>query len=302
MESTHTQPTETIEITIREVAYPGRGVGDLADGRVIFVDGALPGETVEVAITRQKKRFAEGRLISIVTPSPARIIPSCPLAERGTCPGCTYQHVTYDEELAIKSSQLTSLLTRLGGIENPTVKPPVGSPNPLGYRNKITLRTGRKPGGKALGYLGHNNRTIVNITACPLAAAPIQKLLDKQREDLTWLKSLPRDTRVTFRHTETNGALWWHERAAHTGGPRLLTEQTCLGELRVPRTGFFQVNPAVASLHMRVLEASSASTPIPTPSGAPAPMPTPSALTAAPFSPLRRKKPSSGSRQQRIRP
>jgi 23S rRNA (uracil1939-C5)-methyltransferase len=239
---------ETIQVDIHEVTYPGRGVGRMEDGRVIFVDGALPGETVEVAPTRERKRFVEGRLISVVTPSEARITPSCPLAAKGTCPGCSYQHVTYEGELQIKSDQLKSLLTRLGHIEEPVIEPAVGSPKSMGYRNKIALHTGRKKGGRALGYLGHNNRTIVNVTACPLAAEPIQKLLDKMREEATWLRSLPRDTRVTFRCTPKNGAMWWSAQAPNQGGPRKLTEESWFGDLSVPRHAFYQVNPALADL------------------------------------------------------
>jgi tRNA/tmRNA/rRNA uracil-C5-methylase (TrmA/RlmC/RlmD family) len=67
------------------------------------------------------------------------------------------------------------------------------------------------------------------------------------REQPDWLKSLPRDCRVTFRCPPANGALWWHAKAANDG-PRLLTEASCLGQLKVPRRSFYQVNPALANL------------------------------------------------------
>jgi 23S rRNA (uracil1939-C5)-methyltransferase len=250
----NTQPdVQTITVSIHEVAFPGRGVGRLEDGRVIFIDGALPGETVEVALTREHKRFAEGRLIAVTTPSAERIEPACPLAAKGTCPGCTYQHATYEEELRIKSDQLESLLKRIGHVEAPNMIAAMPSPSPMGYRNKITLHTGRKHGGKALGYHGHNHRTIVNVTACPLAMPPIQALLDKRRADPTWLKTLPRDSRVTFRHAPANGTFWWQEHAPRLGGPRQLTEKTYLGDLTVPRTAFYQVNPALADILLKTV-------------------------------------------------
>ncbi|MBR6240198.1 MAG: TRAM domain-containing protein, partial [Lentisphaeria bacterium] len=80
----------SLSIPISRVAFGGDGVGRLPDGKVCFVPGALPGETVLVELVRQAKSFARARLVRVEVPSPDRIEPDCPLA--GTCPGCVYRH------------------------------------------------------------------------------------------------------------------------------------------------------------------------------------------------------------------
>ena len=162
---------DTVELKIADVVYPGRGLARM-DGCVVFVSGVLPGETVSARITRRRKNFAEAELIRIEVPSPRRVEPACPLA--GTCPGCCYQHADYAEELRLKEAQFVNLLQRIGRVEGPDRLPSVPSPAPLGYRNKITLHASPDPGGgRRLGYFAFDNRTVLDVPACPLAVAEI---------------------------------------------------------------------------------------------------------------------------------
>jgi len=232
------------EIQIRSVAYPGRGVGNLRDGMVVFVPDTLPGETVSLESVHRRAHFAEGRVRDILTPAPQRVAAACPLAASGSCPGCAYQHVAYTTEVELKQAQLLDLLTRLGGLETDIRRSPVPSPNALSYRNKIELHVGRQGDDLMLGYVGHDNRTIIDVPQCPLAVEPINALLQRLRGDDTFVQSLHPGETVTFRYTPQDGPLFW--RHGESLGPSQLHEQSVLGSIQVPRRSFYQINPTVA--------------------------------------------------------
>ncbi|MBL7115918.1 MAG: class I SAM-dependent RNA methyltransferase [Kiritimatiellae bacterium] len=240
---------DTLDVTIHEVAYPGRGVAR-HDDLVYFVPGVLEGETVTIRVTRLRKRYAEADLVEVIKPSPHRIEPTCPLTK--DCPGCRYQHMDYAEEVSTKQKQLASLLQRLGGLESlPNIKI-IPSPNKLGYRNKIVLH-GQQQGEQAvLGYFGKDNRTVLDVDACPLACQAINDAITKVRD--SGEVSIPKkDTlSVTFRHTEKEGVSCWHDRPPHGV---LLTENTVMGELEVPAGSFFQVNPGVCDALISAIQA-----------------------------------------------
>ena len=214
-----------------DLAYGGDGVGRL-DGMAVFVRGALPGETVRVQISQKKKRFAQAHLQDVLERSPSRIDPICPLA--ATCPGCAYQHLAYSEELAWKQRQLGSLLARLGGVTAIPDFVPIASPAELEYRNKVTLHVGA---GGELGYIGHDNRTLIDVPDCPLAVAPIREAIRSVRDARTqrWATG---DT-VTFRWTETDGVQYWLNRQAPA---KWLTEHVGERTWQVPAAAFWQVN------------------------------------------------------------
>ncbi len=228
-----------VEVDIHDVAFGGRGVGRY-EGCAVFVPGTLTGERVLVRLTKCRKKFAEAELLDILTPSESRIEPACVLCDR--CPGCCYQHVSYEEEVRLKQKQLEGLLGRIGGLEDVTFKAPVASPLSLGYRNKVVLHAQRE---RKLGYFGDDNRTVVDVEACPLAVKPINDVLATFRSSVKTLKQLRPNAAVTFRWTETDGALHWIDRES---GVERLIENSPIGDMRVPRRAFYQINPGVSSL------------------------------------------------------
>ena len=230
------QKSDEIELVIVDVGYGGRGVGRV-DGCVVFVPGTIAGERVTARITSARKRFSEAELIEVVEPSPERVEPKCPLV--GECPGCSYQHVAYDEEVRLKQAQFESLLKRMGGVSGDIYKPPVPSPRDLGYRNKIVLHLS---GGskKALGYVGFDNRTVLDVAECPLAVPLINERLAKIRSDPRFMEEPAPGSTVSLRWSKADGVRAWSDRA-----PRgdTLREETPLGVIDVPLRAFFQVNP-----------------------------------------------------------
>ena len=238
--SPHTTTSFDLEIT--DVAYGGRGIGRYA-GKVCFVPGALPGETVRVRIKQDFKSYADARLIAIRSPSPQRIEPVCPLVAAG-CPGCCYQHVTYDEELRIKQAQFADMLSRQAGIGPAVVAPPIGAPAEYGYRNKITVHASKGSGQRALGYVLEDNETVLDVEQCPLAVKSVNALLCELRQKPGFRAGLRPGLSVTLRHTARDGAVYWAGQAGLS--ETWLREDTRLGQVSVPRGSFFQVNPAVA--------------------------------------------------------
>ena len=250
-------------LQITDLPYGGRGIGRL-EGKVCFVPGVLPGETVRVAITRDRTDFLDAEPVEIVTPSPHRITPACPLAFSlcagpltshvsrltSSCPGCCYQHVDYREEVRIKQAQLRSLLDRHAGAGDDILLPPVAAPAPLGYRNKMALHVQADGKDMRLGYFMADNTTILDVPACPLAVAPLNELLHERRSDPSFFRTLRDGMTVTFRWTGKDGAVWWRNRAA--GNDVWLVESSVIGPLSVPRNSFYQMNPAMAD---RLVEA-----------------------------------------------
>lgn len=237
---------ETIDLTITDVAYRGKGIAR-HDGCVVFIPGTITGETVKARITTQKKNFAEAELLSLTQASPFRTEPVCPLFN--TCPGCTYQHIDYSEEVNIKHAQLKSMICRAVGNPDIPIKEPVASPASIAYRNKIMLHAEVGSTVK-LGYYGYDNRTVLDIPECPLAMNEINELLKTIRAKENFMKSLRSRTSVTLRYTSENGAVSWRG----PGSEERLMENTRLGPIRVPRNSFFQVNPAVADILIDIVQ------------------------------------------------
>lgn len=240
---TPARPSEPVVLQIHDVGYRGPGVARL-NGQVVFCPDTLVGETVKARILSHHKRFAQAEVEAVLTPSPHRIVPVCPLTS--VCPGCAYQHATYEEELRIKSAQLAGFLRRLPGFGDRPAPGVTASPRPLGYRNKLVLHVQHRPDGVHLGYVGKDNQTVFDVPDCPLATPEIGASLTALLQDRKALRALPDGARITWRHTADDGVHYWIGSAPESGPP--LTETTPLGPLSVPRGAFFQINPGAAAL------------------------------------------------------
>ncbi len=141
-------------LKIVDLTSSGEGVAR-QDGKAIFIDGALPGETVEAEIIQSKKRFSKARLSTILEPSSHRVEPICPLF--GTCGGCQIMHLAYPAQLKWKTSRLQNTLQRIAKINTP-VQPTIASPDQLYYRHKIQLHNG--------GFYKRQTHTTVPISKC----------------------------------------------------------------------------------------------------------------------------------------
>jgi len=166
-----------VSVEIDDLAYGGLGVGRV-EGMVVFVEKALPGERVAVRILKKKSNHAQGIIHEIERPSPWRIEhPPCPLF--GTCGGCTWQNFPYDQQLIWKEKQVAATLKHLGGQENFTLLPIIGSPKTWRYRNKMEYTFGTNGVGEVIlgfHYPGHYDRTF-EVPACLIQPEPFDAML-----------------------------------------------------------------------------------------------------------------------------
>ena len=139
-------------VQIRALSSDGAGVGNLADGRVVFVPRTAPGDEVRVRITDGKPRWARGQLRGLLVPSPDRVPPSCPYYEE--CGGCTLQHIAYEQQLHWKGDTVREALKRISHVDIalPAVIP---SPNERNYRSRVTFTLVRLPGGRVVAGFHH---------------------------------------------------------------------------------------------------------------------------------------------------
>lgn len=121
-------------VTITDIGSEGKAIAKV-DDMVLFVPGMIPGDVVDVRVTKKKRRYMEGVALKVVTPSPYRVKPEC--RHFGVCGGCRWQHLAYVKQLFYKAKQVTDNLTRIGHVSVGQVDPILGSEKIYGYRNKL---------------------------------------------------------------------------------------------------------------------------------------------------------------------
>ncbi|MBT8345867.1 MAG: class I SAM-dependent RNA methyltransferase [Desulfofustis sp.] len=169
-------------VTIAKIVNGGYGLAEAPDGKKLFVRHCLPGETVAVEITEEKKRICFGHAVQAHSPVPGRTSPPCPYY--GRCGGCNLQHGDYPTQLQLKEAILADLLVRSPHIENigkfDSVKPIIGADHPFGYRQRIRMRIDDQGNP---GFTHFKSHRTVAVEQCLLAAVPINKCLAGLRGD-----------------------------------------------------------------------------------------------------------------------
>lgn len=162
---------------VEKMDFPNKGVLHIGEEKVV-VKNALPGQTVEIAISKQRKGKCEGRLLKVVTPADyEKAEGACP--HRADCGGCTYQTVPYEEQLKIKERQVRALLDPVlpEGYNFEGIK---GSPLTRAYRNKMEFSFGDefKDGPMTLGMHKRGSfYDIVTVDQCVLVHPDCCKIL-----------------------------------------------------------------------------------------------------------------------------
>lgn len=127
-------------IDIEATAFKGKGVGKIGE-LVVFVPGTAPGDRVKVRIIKKKKAFREAKLLEILQPSALRIAPKCQHAH--VCGGCSWQHLTYQDQLRFKTQQVRDHMQRIAKTDT-EVQEAIGSEQVFHYRNKMEYSFGTK--------------------------------------------------------------------------------------------------------------------------------------------------------------
>ena len=153
-----------MDITITGLSHELRGIGHL-NGKTVFVEAALPDETVSIDITRKNSKFNEGRVTQVITPSPDRIIPHC--QHFAICGGCQLQHISPEKQILLKQANFVALLNKLSQKNNFTLLEPL-SGSPWGYRDKtrLSIKYVEKKEKLLIGFHEKNGRFVADLTRC----------------------------------------------------------------------------------------------------------------------------------------
>ena len=166
-----------VTASVRDTLADGRGVATTEQGQVVFVPGAWPGEEVVIDVTAPKRGPATGSLVSVLTPSTARVTPSCRYANDGQCGGCPWSFVEYEAQVEQKISRLQSSLDRLGSTADIQL---VSAPSQIAYRNRAQF----KSDGQQLGYLAAKTHRIVDVECCEVLSPDAAQQLRRLRSQL----------------------------------------------------------------------------------------------------------------------
>jgi 23S rRNA (uracil1939-C5)-methyltransferase len=170
---------ETPVATVTAFSHDGRGVARI-DGKAVFIEGALPGETVRFRYRERRKRYDTGELAEILEPSPDRVAPPCP--HYGTCGGCDLQHLRPEAQLQAKQEIVAAQLDHLGKVKPESWLAPVTGPV-VGYRRRARLGVRLVPseGGVVIGFRQRNKSFLTNLETCLVLEPKVSTLLPALR-------------------------------------------------------------------------------------------------------------------------
>ena len=169
-----------ITATIIDLTHDGEGVADI-DGRRVFVPDALPGERVEIALRKRRRKLVEAVLVRVLEPSPDRVTPGCEYF--GRCGGCALQHLEHSAQIAFKQNAVAQVLARIGRTEPEEWLPPVASP-PWRYRRRARLGA-KYVAAKERALVGFRERAgpyLTDMRHCPVLAPPLDGLLGEMAD------------------------------------------------------------------------------------------------------------------------
>jgi len=222
-----------------------------ADGRIVFVPGALPGELVAVELETTKKDYAKARVVEILERSPVRDSPSC-AHRRAGCGGCDWMHLQPAAQFDAKVEIVRESLRRVGRLDDSLVDDlvKVGSAvSQFGYRTTIRIVGG--PDGM-VGFREQGTTEVVPVTSCPIAASNLSRLLP--------LLDVDEGAELTLRTSVASGAITaiWDRKyrksirglpsEVHIGERAWLTERIAGHDFRVSAGSFFQSGAQAAEL------------------------------------------------------
>tara|TARA_B110000503_G_C7103855_1_gene395042 strand:+ start:20 stop:1327 length:1308 start_codon:yes stop_codon:yes gene_type:complete len=180
---------QILNCDIVDLLHDGRGVGRIK-GKAYFVEGGLPGESVEFQVTNEKRNYAEGRIRSISLASEHRVVPDCKHFFR--CGGCSLQHLEHQQQIEFKQNQVLNSFERANVKPESLLRPLSGSQ--WSYRRRARLAVQRARDGQfIIGFRNSGSRRIEPITECLVLDKPLAALLIVLPQ---WLKLLPADIAI----------------------------------------------------------------------------------------------------------
>ena len=220
------RPLTLFHVPIHGIADRGKGVGRTAEGLTVFVEGAVPGDVVDVFVQKKKSGFAEGNVERLVTPSPDRVDYFC--QHFPVCGGCKWQNLDYAAQLRHKQQVVEDALRRIGKVEVGEFLPILGAPQTTFYRNKLEFGFANRR-WRLAEEMGDDELDTEHALGFHRAGF-FDKIIDIQQ---CWLQADPsNDLRNTCRAIALEQGLTFYDMRRHTGFLRnLMVRLTTTGEL-----------------------------------------------------------------------
>jgi len=169
---------DTLEVTALDLE--GQGVARRPDGKVVFIEGALPTERVQVDVHRQKNQWEQGTLRSLDRESSQRVRPRCPHfgLHAGACGGCKMQHLEPAAQVAVKQRVLEDNLWHLAKVKPDRILRPIEGPS-WGYRfrARLSVRYVAKKATVLVGFHERKSRYVADMGECAVLPAHVSRLL-----------------------------------------------------------------------------------------------------------------------------
>ena len=192
-------------VDIESLDYEGHGIARL-DGKATFVEGALPGERVEISVYRKHAKYNSANTVSILRASAQRTTPRCRYF--GVCGGCSMQHLEASAQVAAKQRVLEENLARIGKVKPEIMLPALQGPT-WGYRHRarISARLVAKKGGVLVGFHEKRSRYIVDMANCEILTPAVSALIGPLREMMYGLSNAAHIPQIEIAVGESNTVL-----------------------------------------------------------------------------------------------
>lgn len=168
-------------LKVESLDLEAQGVAHRADGKVVFIEGALPGEEVRVSVSRKKNNWEQANITEMRRESSQRVTPGCP--HFGVCGGCKMQHFHASAQVAVKQRVLEDNLWHLGKVKPETLLRPIEGPA-WGYRfrARLSVRYVAKKNTVLVGFHERKSRYVADIQTCAILPPHVSRLLMPLRE------------------------------------------------------------------------------------------------------------------------
>ncbi len=176
---------ESLDLEAQGVAHRAPAEGSEGQGKVVFIEGALPGERVQVQVSRKKNSWEQGSVTAIARESAQRVRPACPHfgLHAGACGGCKMQHLHPAAQVAVKQRVLEDNLWHLGKVKPGQMLPPIAGPSwGYRYRARLSVRHVLKKGQVLVGFHERKSRYVADMTSCAVLPPRVSGLLPALRE------------------------------------------------------------------------------------------------------------------------
>ena len=214
-------------LLITDYAAEGKALAKL-DGKVIFISGAVPGDIADVLLTKNKKDWAEGRVLKIKAFSKERVTPFC--SHFGICGGCKWQMLPYPKQLQYKQQEVEQNLRRIGKVELPGILPIIGGDDTVHYRNKLEFTGSNKR------YLLPEEIATDNLIQGNALGFHVPRIFDKVIDinDCYLMDDVNNKIRNTIRAFALENKFSFYDIREHTGWLRnIIIRLSTTGELMV---------------------------------------------------------------------